>query len=88
MGVEGLNIFEFSIRAADLGRLRSIALGTLPEKAATDWLYLHSSLYGKGVPHAFQHVSRGVGLKTASGANAVEHFFSKQAFSKFTLTPK
>ena len=72
-GVTGLSIVEARIGAAEYNALRMIDLRTLGDAALDSWMETHS-LYGAGVPHAFEHVIR------QTGNFGPEYFFSKDVF--------
>jgi hypothetical protein len=59
--------------------LRSLDLCELSDGAAGAWLRQHSSLFGEGLPHGFEHVIRN------TGNFGPEFFFSKDAFPLLQL---
>ncbi|WP_420552113.1 DUF6443 domain-containing protein [Tenacibaculum aiptasiae] len=73
-GIEGLQVMRF--RVSGYSRLKTLNLTKFSDEAANAWLSKHSSLFGDGASHSFQHIIRGTGM----GNN--EYYFAKEIFSK------
>ena len=72
-----VNILSFRISEGNLKVLKKLDLTALPTNQADDWVNLHSSIYGSGVPHNYEYVIR------STGSYGAEHYFAKNVFQLF-----
>jgi hypothetical protein len=74
---DNLKIMPFRISNKNLNNLNKLDLRPpMSDDAANTWLGKHSSLYGEGIPHAYDYIIRGTNIGD-------EHYFSTNAFHLF-----
>jgi RHS repeat-associated protein len=69
-----LEVVEFSISTRNFDSLKKLDMTKMSDDAANDWLSKHSTLYGDGVPHNLDYITRGTGMGQS------EHYFSKDVY--------
>jgi len=75
---ENLQIIAFRVWNSCLRRFQQLNLDDLEEPG--DWLSQHSLLWGgKGQPHTYHYLKRGVGFRQ-NDPPAVEHYFHRSVF--------
>ena len=80
MGYTDLHIMTIRISKLNYGKLNKFDITKLSDNAANAWLNKHSSLFGKGLPHGYNHIIRKTGL------NANEYYFSKDIFPSLKVS--
>jgi hypothetical protein len=77
-----VGILPFRISNEELKNFKTLDLPSLSPDARSQWVDLHSRIYGKGLPHNNQYVIN------ETGSGKIEHYFQKDVFPMFRQRDK